>query len=161
MSHVVKNGTKIQGVVADTNTPNLGAIELTSTVVRVGSVFEQFRELVYQKSGISLGPKKISLVTARIGKRMRALAITDYEEYLRRVTNDASERELVYLLDAISTNVTSFFREAPHFSFVEKVLTEWKNQGHTRFRFWSAASSTGEEPYTLAMVANEVLGARG
>ncbi len=117
--------------------------------------FEQFRDLIYEKSGIALGAQKEALLTARIGKRMRALGLVDYRDYLNYVLNDATGEEIVQLLDAISTNVTSFFREADHFTFLSQVLQKWANQGQRKFRFWSAASSTGEEPYTIVMTVAE------
>ncbi len=123
--------------------------------------FERFRSLIYEKSGISLGPQKVALVSARVGKRMRALGMNHYGEYLEYVTGDDSGTELVQLLDAISTNVTSFFREPQHFDFLSDSVARWHAQGQRRFRIWSAASSTGEEPYTIAMTLLETLGAGG
>ncbi len=118
--------------------------------------FNKFREIIYEKSGITLGPGKEALVSARVGKRMRALKMTDHKEYLDRVMNDSTGEEIVQLLDVISTNVTSFFREDAHFRFIEEKVQEWLDQGQTRFRFWSAASSTGEEPYSLAIILSEL-----
>lgn len=114
-------------------------------------IFEKFREIVYAKSGISLNDSKVALVTARVGKRMRVLGIDNHRDYLERVVKDQSGEEVVHLLDAISTNVTHFFREANHFTFLEEVYKEWVNAGQRRFRIWSAACSTGEEPYSLLM----------
>lgn len=121
------------------------------------TTFDAIRKIVYEKSGINLKPGKESLVSARVGKRMRALNLTDHEEYLRCINNDSSGKEVVSLIDAISTNVTSFFREAHHFSLLDELFREWLAAGQTRFRFWSAASSTGEEPYSLAMTLLEAL----
>lgn len=113
--------------------------------------FDSFRDLVYDKSGINLGDHKQALVSARVGKRMRELGIDDYNDYLKRVVGDNTDEEIVQLLDVISTNVTSFFRENVHFEHIRALFTGWLAQGQRRFRFWSCASSTGEEPYTLAM----------
>ncbi|MCX7934230.1 MAG: protein-glutamate O-methyltransferase CheR [Planctomycetota bacterium] len=118
-------------------------------------IFEAFRELIYRRSGIALRNGKESMVAARIAKRMRALNISDHAEYLRRVESDPSGEEVVHLLDAIATNVTKFFREPQHFDFLAARLAEWLASGQRRFRFWSAACSTGEEPYTLAMTLRE------
>lgn len=123
--------------------------------------FDKFRGLVYEKSGITLGPQKAALVSARIGKRMRALGLNGFDEYYRYVRQDTSEQEIVHMIDAISTNVTSFFREPDHFDFMREILNKWRQSGQTRFRVWSAASSTGEEPYTIAMVMDDVLGDKG
>ncbi len=119
------------------------------------AIFEAFRDLIYSRSGIALRNGKESMVAARIAKRMRALNIGDHAEYLRRVENDPNGEELVHLLDAIATNVTKFFREAQHFDFIAGRMAEWLAAGQRRFRFWSAACSTGEEPYTLAMTLME------
>jgi chemotaxis protein methyltransferase CheR len=122
------------------------------------STFNQFRQIICDKSGISLSPGKEALLAARVGKRMRALNIPNYNTYLRFVLNDHSGEELVHLIDVISTNVTGFFREPTHFSFVGRLAAQWLARGRRRFRFWSAASSTGEEPYSLAMTLLETIG---
>lgn len=123
--------------------------------------FEQFRTLVYSKSGISLGEGKEALVTARVGKRMRKLGMDDFQSYLDWVKGAGGEDEMVQLLDAISTNVTSFYREPAHFEVVDGAVRRWWDLGQRRFRIWCAASSTGEEPYTLAMTMREALGVEG
>lgn len=120
--------------------------------------FDQFKDLVYQKSGITLGPQKVALVSARIAKRMRALGLHTHEDYFRFVVDDESTGELVHLLDSISTNVTSFYREPVHFEILASLVRDWRIQSQPRFRIWCAASSTGEEPYTLAMTVLEALG---
>jgi len=119
--------------------------------------FNKIREIVYEKSGISLGEQKQALVSARVSKRMRSLGISDSRDYLKYVMKDESGEELVSLLDVISTNVTNFYREADHFDFLTEVFSKWVDDGQKRFRFWSAASSTGEEPYTMAITLLEVL----
>jgi chemotaxis protein methyltransferase CheR len=122
-------------------------------------LFEEFRSLIYQEAGITLRPGKESLVSSRIGKRMRALGLVSQRDYLEHVRNDASGGELVHLIDAISTNVTSFYREADHFKLLSELLERWGAQGQRRFRIWCAAASSGEEPYTIAITAAEALGA--
>jgi len=119
--------------------------------------FNSFRKIVYEKSGIALADSKVALVEARLGKRMRSLGIRDHREYLQYVLEDRGDNEIIRLLDVISTNVTSFFREPIHFEVLSKAVTAWRNQGQSRFRLWSAASSTGEEPYSLAMTLLETL----
>lgn len=118
-------------------------------------IFDKFRAIVYEKSGISLNDGKEALVSARVAKRMRALGYTDHRKYLEHVSNDATGAEVVQLIDAISTNVTSFFREPVHFDLLAELVKKWLEEGQTRFRIWSAASSTGEEPYTIAMTMLE------
>lgn len=113
--------------------------------------FDAFRELVYGRAGIVLGEGKQALVGSRIGKRMRQLGLERFPDYLDWVKGDGGEEEMVQLLDAISTNVTSFFREPEHFEFLAARLAEWRQSGRQRLRIWCAAASSGEEPYTLAM----------
>ncbi len=113
--------------------------------------FQRFSELIYRLTGISLKEGKESLLASRINKRMRTLGVDGYDHYLDLVLGDAAGQEVVQLIDAIATNVTSFFREPQHFRFIEEKVGEWLGQGQRRLRFWSAACSTGEEPYTLAM----------
>lgn len=118
--------------------------------------FNQIKKIVYEKSGISLKEGKEALVTARIGKRMRALGITVHKDYMKYLLSNENGDEMFRLLDAISTNVTGFFREAKHFDFMKEIVGEWLKEGQRRFRFWSAACSSGEEPYSMAMVCAEV-----
>lgn len=119
--------------------------------------FRQFAELIYREAGIHLAEHKHSLVSARLGKRMRALKISDYDEYYAYVQNDVSQAELSALLDAISTNVTYFYREPDHFETLASVVRRWQQEGQRRFRLWCAAASTGEEPYTIALTLAETL----
>lgn len=123
-------------------------------------IFEQFKQLVYDTSGITLGPQKVALVNARVSRRMRSLGIEDHAHYLNYVAQDESATELVLLLDSISTNVTSFFREPAHYDVLRNLIAEWDIARQPRFRIWCAASSTGEEPYCLAMTTLEALGGR-
>jgi chemotaxis protein methyltransferase CheR len=113
--------------------------------------FARFRTLIYQLSGIALGEGKEGLVRSRIGKRMRALGLVDYDEYLEQLMADVTGDEIIQLLDVISTNVTSFFREESHFHLLSEIGKQWVTEKRTRLRLWSAACSTGEEPYTMAM----------
>jgi chemotaxis protein methyltransferase CheR len=120
--------------------------------------FNRIRELVYKLSGISLADHKVALVSARLGKRIKALSLGGYEDYYEYLRRDKTGQELVLLIDAISTNVTHFFREAKHFDVLAAALKERYAAGQRRFRIWCAASSTGEEPYSLAITALENLG---
>ena len=122
-------------------------------------LFQRFVTLAYEKAGISIKPGKEGLVTARVAKRQRALSIADPEAYLRFLEQDRSGEELVRFLDVISTHFTSFFREADHFELLREELSRRLAAGERRLRLWSAASSTGEEPYTMAMTALGVEGA--
>jgi len=101
--------------------------------------FKRFSELVYHRSGIYLSESKKSLLQARLAKRLRALGIASADEYFGRLEKD--EQEIVAFLDAISTNHTYFFRESHHFQCL--------NKNHRSI--WCAASSSGEEPYSIAI----------
>lgn len=122
--------------------------------------FEKFRDLIYTQSGIALSEGKEALVSARIARRLRALNLPDHEAYLDLISNGDAQEEMVQLLDAISTNVTSFYREPAHFTVLENSLRRWLDAGQRRIRIWCAASSTGEEPYTLAMTLREAMRGR-
>jgi chemotaxis protein methyltransferase CheR len=119
-------------------------------------VFRALRDLAYEQAGIDIGDEKEPLVAARVGKRMRALGLGTEREYLDKLQADTTGGELVQFLDAISTNFTSFFRESEHFDQLASAIKSWHDQGQTRFRIWSAASSSGEEPYTIAIVLSEL-----
>ena len=126
------------------------------------SEFEFIRTLVYEHSRIQLGPDKRELVSARLGKRLRATELATISEYCHLLKGPALEEELAHLIDAISTNHTFFFRESPHFDFLRShVLPEMQQRNRLerwpRFYLWSAASSTGEEPYSLAITLADVL----
>ena len=118
--------------------------------------FEKFRTLIYQRSGIALNEGKETLVAARLGKRMRLLGLSDYKVYYQYVLDHEDQGEVSLLLDAISTNFTSFFREPDHFDLLREQAQQWVAAGQQRLRVWSAACATGEEPYTMAIVLQEV-----
>ncbi len=119
--------------------------------------FRRIAAVVYRQAGIALGERKEALVAARIGKRMRQLGIANYGDYLRLVEKSTADGEAVNMINAIATNVTSFFREQPHFDRLAAWLTRWRDDGQRRFRIWSAAAASGEEPYSLGIVARELL----
>jgi len=121
------------------------------------ATFNRLRSIVYDQSGISLGENKMALVRARVAKRIRALNLNDYESYLKRLTGGNTD-EIQHLVDVISTNVTSFYRESAHFDYVREIIRSWLARGQNHFRFWSAAASTGEEPYNLAIEVLEAIG---
>ncbi|MBO8130576.1 MAG: methyltransferase [Candidatus Marinimicrobia bacterium] len=112
--------------------------------------FEELRKIVYNLSGIRLTDQKKALVSARLNKRLRALRIDSYNDYLEYLINDREGNEIIQMIDVITTNVTSFFREADHFDFLKEIMISWVNSGYRRFRIWSAGCSTGEETYSIA-----------
>ena len=123
-----------------------------------GSVFTRFCDLAYDKAGIHLREGKEALVATRVSKRMRALGLPTERSYLEHLESDASGDELVAFLDAVTTNYTYFYRESEHFDIEAQLLRQWAAEGAQRFRIWCAASSSGEEPYTIALTAREALG---
>jgi chemotaxis protein methyltransferase CheR len=90
-----------------------------------------------------------------LDQRMRALDISSVKKYIDLVRAERNSRELVHLIDAITTNVTEFFREPQHFEFLKNALRKWLIDGRRKFRFWSAACASGEEPYSMGMTALE------
>ncbi|MDH3325428.1 MAG: SAM-dependent methyltransferase [Gammaproteobacteria bacterium] len=122
--------------------------------------FELFRELIYKQAGIALSPLKKSLVENRLSKRLKNLGLNSFLDYHKQVMSDPSKDEMQVLVDLLTTNETYFFREAKHFDYLkEHVLSKvGRSQG---FSLWSAASSTGEEPYSLAMTLADSLGVKG
>ncbi len=118
--------------------------------------FNLFREYIYKQTGISLSEKKITLVRGRLSKRIRKLGLKNFSDYYNLVVEDNSGEELTLLIDSISTNVTSFFREAGQWEFLkndlQNILKRCKNR---RLRIWSAACSSGEEPYSILMFLQE------
>ena len=113
-------------------------------------------QLVYDRAGISLHEGKRALVTARLQKRVRAGGFDNFGDYVKFVETDATGDELVALLDAISTNHTSFYREPQHFELLTAKIAP--AVGPAGIDIWSAACSSGEEPYTIAMTMADALG---
>jgi chemotaxis protein methyltransferase CheR len=120
--------------------------------------FQAFQKIAYDRAGIFLRPGKQMLVQARLAKRLRELGLASEQEYLERLHGDGGDDELVRFLDAISTNFTHFFREADHFETLAEDAARAFKAGQRKFRLWCAACSSGEEPYTVAMVLDPILG---
>lgn len=116
-------------------------------------------QLVHEKTGIALHEGKRALITSRLHKRLRATGAKSVGDYLRRLEADAGGAELAALLDAMTTNHTSFFREPDHFAFLAgHVVPELLARRHGgSIEVWSAACATGEEPYTLAITLLEAV----
>jgi chemotaxis protein methyltransferase CheR len=121
--------------------------------------FKRLSALVKRHSGINLHEGKQELVKARLNKRLRELGMSTYQEYLDFLQSDATGDEFIIMLNSLSTNVTSFFRESDHFTFLSQTyfpqLRARKAEHDRHIRFWSAGCSSGEEPYTLALVFKE------
>ena len=119
--------------------------------------FEFLREYIREHSGIALSDAKRQLVYTRLVRRLRSLKLTGFDEYCDLIHRRDHE-ELVELVNAITTNLTGFFREPHHFDYLAcPVLPDLmgRNPQGRRLRLWSAGCSTGEEPYSMAMVARE------
>jgi chemotaxis protein methyltransferase CheR len=120
------------------------------------SEFAKIRRLAYEKFGLDLKHGKEELVAARLRRMMREGGFGSLEEYYHHVIEDASGEALIGMIDALATNFTSFLREPAHFEFLAReVVPGW--QGRREVRIWSAACSSGEEPYTLAFSLIEQL----
>jgi chemotaxis protein methyltransferase CheR len=123
--------------------------------------FQLISKLVHKNFGINLGERKRNLVIARLQKVLLAGGFKSFGEYCDYVISDTSGRALLTLVDHISTNHTYFFREKDHFDFLISDVLPGINRtlknGKGKIRIWSAGCSSGEEPYTLAMVLSEYL----
>jgi chemotaxis protein methyltransferase CheR len=120
--------------------------------------FNEFRTLIFEKTGIHMRDGKQILISNRLRKRLAALHLSSYEEYYRLlVTGAAGEVELHNFIDAVSTNETYFFREINHFNVLRKAVLPEILGRKRHAHIWSAGCSTGEEVYTLRIVVNETL----
>jgi chemotaxis protein methyltransferase CheR len=119
--------------------------------------FQHIRRLAYNHFGLDLKEGKQALVVARLGKAMRREGFRSYEQYCRHVEADSTGRALAELGDALTTNFTSFLREPAHFDFLRATVLPGLAGRHS-IEIWSAACSTGEEPYSILFTALEKLG---
>jgi len=113
---------------------------------------------MYDHAGIALAPEKKVMVASRLAKRLDHYGLASYGDYLNLLAHHDHPHEFQAMVNILTTNETYFFREPKHFEFLQdEILYHWRGDN---FRIWSAASSTGEEAYSLAMVLAENLGAR-
>lgn len=122
--------------------------------------FELFRKLIYDKSGITFSSTNRSILDSRLKERLREKGLSTIREYYELVTTNAEE--MTVMLDSVTTNLTRFFRNQPHFDafvnyVIPHVIAEKQKTSDRRIKLWSAGCSTGEEPYTIAMVLKEIL----
>ncbi len=120
-------------------------------------LFDAVRDYAYRTAGIELHDGKQEMVAARVWKRARALGYDSADDYFEAVSRDKSGDLQVDLIDALTTNFTSFFREPAHFDFLRNQILP-KLRGRNQFTIWTAASSSGEEPYSIAVTLIETLG---
>jgi chemotaxis protein methyltransferase CheR len=119
--------------------------------------FQRLRTLAHEQLGIALSASKRALVYGRLSRRLRALQLTHFDSYIRRL-EQADGAELQHFHNAITTNLTAFFRERHHFDYLRTQLLRLlvrQNVATRRIRIWSAGCSSGEEPYSIAMVLRE------
>ena len=122
-----------------------------------GRDFERFSSLAKEKFGLDLRRGKEELVAGRLRKKMKELNLSSFAAYYEHVIHDSSGEALVALIDSLATNHTSFLREAAHFEFLRNQILPAFQAG-SRLRVWSAACSSGEEPYSIAVTLLEALG---
>lgn len=125
-----------------------------------GAEFARFQKLIYDIAGISLADSKQVLLVGRLGKRLRALQLKNFTQYhdLVAAADNAQERQT--MVDLLTTNETYFFREQAHFDYLRSTIVP-QHPARQPLNIWSAAASSGEEIYTLAMVLADCLGLRG
>lgn len=116
----------------------------------------QLRDLIYRIAGISMSPAKNLLVTGRLARRLKHYDLTSYGQYFRLITSAGKEDELQMAVDLLTTNETHFFREPKHFDFLEKHIIPVRKTRNA-LRIWSAACSSGEEAYSIAMLLDKAL----
>ena len=125
------------------------------------SEFEQFQKLIFQLSGIRVPENKVMLLSNRIRRRVKATGVADFRAYLKLLRASAGREELEGFLNAVTTNETSFFRTEKHFDwlrteFIDEMRERVRSSRHSQsIRVWSAACSSGEEPYSIAMCLAE------
>jgi len=133
-------------------------MDLLATKTLTPEQFQALSAMVREACGINLHEGKVGLVQGRLAGRLRELGGLDIDTYLARLAAPGGEVEAARLVDALTTNKTSFYREPRHFELLRgHLLPEWQRQ-HRRLSIWSAGCSSGEEPYTLALVLLDVLG---
>jgi chemotaxis protein methyltransferase CheR len=127
--------------------------------------FRMLSELLAARTGISLAPHKAPLLYSRLAPRLRALSLHSFSDYYDIVRLPSGEQELSNMVNALTTNLTHFFREAHHFDILRHYIQNWKKSparrnsaGRAKLRIWSAGCSTGEEVYSIAMTVHDVLG---
>lgn len=120
--------------------------------------FNRLSDFVYKQSGIKMPPVKKVMLQSRLQKRLRELKITSFKDYADYVFSEQGQKnEIIHMLDVVSTNKTDFFREPVHFDFLNStVLPEFmEKSSNYNLKVWSAGCSSGEEPYTIAIVLSE------
>jgi chemotaxis protein methyltransferase CheR len=137
---------------------------MLSDGVMTDSEFKYISDLVYDRAKIVIRPNKRSMLQGRLAKRLRSLHLPDVRSYIRLISAPEGEAEMGEMLNAVTTNVTAFFREPHHFKHLaETMIPEALARNHAarRLRIWSAGCSTGQEPYSVAMTLANALEKHG
>lgn len=151
----------MQHLVPEQRTENEVLVARSGTATLNDRQFAMLSRYIESDLGIKMPPAKRVMLESRLQKRLRALSYSSFDGYLDFVFSESgSSTELIHMIDAVTTNKTDFFREPDHFEFLlDRILpARCRESGwglHEPVRIWSTASSTGEEPYTLAMIAEE------
>lgn len=124
------------------------------------SEFDLFRKVIYNECGITFSDTNRSILDSRLKERLREKKLDSVQEYYKLIMSDKEEMKI--LLDSVTTNLTRFFRNQPHFDtlinyVIPHIIEEKRKTGDTMIRVWSAGCSTGEEPYTIAMILEDIL----
>ena len=142
----------------------MSSITKSNTVHMSDQQFEKLRDIIYSRSGINFQLNKKYILESRLGRRLGELKIDSYDEYIAFLTiGPYRDDEFQEMFNRITINETSFFRNSPQLDVFERVALPHvieKNKVSKRLRLWSAACSSGEEPYTLAMMVQRTLGVR-
>lgn len=132
-----------------------GLAAASKTIELSEQEFDSIAKLILKKAEINLTPQKMPLVQARLIGRIRQLNINSYREYVKYVKDDPTQNELVRMIDMLTTNKTSFFRETEHFDFIKKNILAKRDLKKDPLRVWSAGCSSGQEPYSLTMLLKQ------
>jgi chemotaxis protein methyltransferase CheR len=163
--HGLRRVEQDKGKMMATRPPVAETRDRTQTVTRTGTEaerdfeftsadFARIRELIHRRAGISLSDHKRDMAYSRLARRLRACGIDTFKQYLDRLESQMDSGEWEAFTNALTTNLTAFFRESHHFP----VLAEFAKRRPQPFSVWCSAASTGEEPYSIAMTLIETLG---
>lgn len=119
--------------------------------------FKQLSKFIQENYGIKMPPSKKIVLQGRLHKRLKKLEIPDFKSYCDFVFSKEGQNEIIHMIDVVSTNKTDFYREPVHFEFLADTLLPgyYANNRHKKLKAWSAGCSSGEEPYTMAIVMQE------
>ena len=119
--------------------------------------FQFLAKLVNRKTGIVFADNKFEMVYSRLVRRLRILKLDNFSAYCDIFKNNENHPEINELINSLTTNLTKFFRENHHFEHLKEILNKMIEEKQTRIRIWSAGCSSGQEPYTIAMIVKEIL----